>query len=183
MNANWTRDGRELPDETMDYVRQIVVHAIVDQQRSPELMVEIFHMSRSAVYRWLQWYQEGDDEALRTKHAPGAPAVITPLIEAWLKWTILHSTPADHGYDTELWTLKILVALIEETFEIQVSDSTVAKHLHGIRLSCQVPNYRARDLDPEEVERFLTRTWPMIRRLAKKRGPSSSSSTKPVSVS
>jgi len=98
-----------------------------------------------------------------------------------LKWTILHSTPVDHGYDTELWTLKILVALIEETFEIQVSDSTVAKHLHTLGLSCQVPNYRARDLDPREVERFLTRTWPMIQRLAKKKGPSLSSSTKPVS--
>lgn len=45
MNANWIRDGRELPDETMDYVRQIVVHAIVDQQRSPEMMAEIIHMA------------------------------------------------------------------------------------------------------------------------------------------
>lgn len=88
----------------------------------------------------------------------------------------------DHGYDTELWTLKILVALIEETFEIRVSDSRVAKPRHGIRLSCQVPNYRARDVDPEEVERFLTRTWPMIQRLAKKRGPFLSFSTKPVSA-
>jgi len=89
----------------------------------------------------------------------------------------------DHGYDTELWTLKILVALIEETFEIRVSDSTVAVHLPTLGLSCQVPKARARDLDPKAVERVLTRTWPMIRRLTKKRGPSSSSSTKPVSVS
>lgn len=170
MNANWIRDGRELPDETMDYIRKIAVHAIVDQHRCPELIADIFHMSRSAIYRWLQWYNEGGDEALLTKHAPGATAVITPLIESWLKWTILHSTPADHGYDTELWTLKILVALLEATFEIQVGESTVAKHLHGLRLSCQVPNYRARDAEAREVEQYLTVTWPMIQGLAKKRG-------------
>jgi len=170
MNANWIRDGRELPDETMEYLRQIAVHAIVDQHRSPGLIADIFHMSRSAIYRWLQWYREGGDEALISKPAPGAPAVITPLIEEWLKWTILHSTPVDHGYDTELWTLKILVSLLEEAFEVHVEESTVANHLHDIKLSCQVPNYRSPGADPREIERYLTLTWPMIGRLAKTMG-------------
>ncbi len=183
MNAQWIVDGRELPDQTMDYIRRIVVHAIVDQNHSPELMADIFHICRSAIYRWLPWYQKGGDEALTTKHAPGAPAIITPLIEEWLNRAILDSTPMDHGYDTELWTLKILVAWLEENFEIHVSPSTVAKHWHDMKLSCQVPNYRANDCDPQEVERYLTDKWPRIQRLAEKKGPPSSLRMKRVSAS
>ena len=51
-----------------------------------------------------------------TGKAPGADWVITPKIDQWLKETILNTTPADHGYDTVLWTLEIIVNLLKERF-------------------------------------------------------------------
>ena len=77
-----------------------------------------------------------------TKKAPGGPVVITPEMDRWLRETILNSTPQDHGYDTVLWTLAILVELLKKLFNTWVSDSTVAWHPHQLHLSCQKPCYR-----------------------------------------
>jgi transposase len=91
-------------------------------------------------------------------------------LDRWLQDTILNSTPVDHGYDTELWTLQILVELLRQRFGVWVSDSTVALHLHRLDLSCQRPCYRAAEQDPEAVAHFLLYKFPKIQRLAEKIG-------------
>ena len=166
MNTEWMSDARKIPDEVMSYIRKIAVHAVIDKHQSPDLIAKIFQISRSSIYEWLRWYRNDGDEALETRQAPGAPLIITAKIDHWLKRTILHSTPADHGYDTELWTLNILAALVEKKFGIQVYASTVSNHLHRMRLSCQVPQYRAHGYDPREVEQYLSTKWPLIQRVA-----------------
>jgi transposase len=169
MNTDWMSDARKIPDEVMSYIRQIAVHAIIDQNQSPELIAKIFRISRSSIYQWLHWYRKEGDEALETHQAPGASPTLTGKIDHWLKRTILTSTPADHGYDTELWTLAILAALLKKTFGIQVYGSTIANHLHRMKLSCQVPQYRAYGYDPQEVEAYLSEKWLIIQRVAHKR--------------
>jgi hypothetical protein len=62
-------------------------------------------------------------------------------MDHWLRETVLHSTPVEHGYDTVLWTRKILVELLNKHYGIGVAEYTVGLHLHTMRLSCQVPCY------------------------------------------
>lgn len=168
MNMDWMSDARKIPDEIMNYIRRLAVHAVVDQHRSPDLIAKIFHVSRSSIYEWLAWYRREGDDALDTLEAPGASPRITRKIDRWLKRTILRATPSDYGYDTELWTLAILAELLEKKFGVRVCESTVANHLHRMGLSCQVPQYRSYDRDPEEVNNYLSKKWPMIQRVAKK---------------
>lgn len=170
MNAEWLSDARKIPDEVMNCLRRIAVHAVVDGHHSPDLVADVLNISRSAVYRWISQYREGGEEALDTKKAPGAMPVITPQIERWLRRTILWSTPERLGYDTRLWTLAILVEVLRRRFGIVVYPSTVANHLHKMGLSCQVPQYRSDACDPAEAERFVTQTWPKIQHLADKLG-------------
>ena len=170
MNKDWVSDARKIPDEAMNYIRRIAVHAVVDRHYSPELIAKIFHISRSSIYEWVNWYRDGGDEALDTRKAPGAKPIITPKIDRWLKQTILRSTPVDHGYDTELWTLAILASLLEKKFGIRVYESTIANHLHRMNLSCQAPQYRAYAYDPQEVNQYLSVKWPIIQRVAEKMG-------------
>jgi transposase len=75
-----------------------------------------------------------------------------------------------HGYDTVLWTLNILVDLLKKQFDVEVSDSTVALHLHKMHLSCQKPCYRAKQQDPEQVADFLDHKFHEIQELAEKTG-------------
>jgi transposase len=170
MKANWLSDARKIPDEVMNYIRRIAVRAVEEKHQSPELIADIFGISRSSIYDWLRRYREYGEDALDTQSAPGAPPVITPVMDQWLKETILSSTPVDHGYDTRLWTLNILVDLLKQYFDIWVADSTVALHLHQMGLSCQTPCYRAEKQDPTQVADFLDNKFPMIQRLAEKMG-------------
>jgi transposase len=170
MKVKWLLDARKIPDEAMNYLRRIAVRAVVEKRQSPELIAEIFGISRSSIYEWLRWYRDGGENALDTQSAPGAIPVILPHMDQWLKHTILNSTPADHGYDTVRWTLKILVDLLQQRFGIWVSDSTVALHLHRMKLSCQVPCYRAQEQDPDQVDDFLDHKFPMIEKVAEKIG-------------
>jgi transposase len=170
MNATGLSDFRKIPDEVMNYLRRIAVRAVEENHHSPELIANVLGISRSCIYDWLRWYRAGGEAALDTRSAPGADPVITPEMDRWLKATILNSTPVEHGYDTELWTLKILVELLQQRFGVWVADSTVALHLHRLDLSCQRPCYLAAEQDPEAVAHFLLYKFPKIQRLAEKIG-------------
>lgn len=170
MKAEWLFDARKIPDEVMNYLRRIAVQAIEEKHYSPELVADLLGISRSSIYDWLNWYRNGGEEDLDTRKALGAPLVITPDIDEWLKETIVHSTPEDHGYDTVLWTLNIIVDLLNEKFGILVSDSIVDIHLHRLNLSCQQPCYHALNQDPVKVEQYLKDEFPKIQKLAQEIG-------------
>lgn len=170
MKAEWLSDARKIPDEVMNYLRRIAVRAVEEKRYSPEVIADILGISRSSMYDWLRWYRASGEAALDTRTAPGAPAVITPIMEWWLEQTVLNSTPVKHGYDTVLWTRAILAELLNKYFGICVSESTVGLHLHALDLSCQTPGYRAAEQDQAKVATFLEVKFPKIQRLAAKLG-------------
>ena len=168
MKANGLSDARKIPDEVMNYLRRIAVRAVEEKHYSPELITAIFGISRSCIYEWLRAYHAKGEDALDTRKAPGSPPVMTSEIDDGLKKTILHSTPEDHGYDTVLWTLEILVDVLKKRFDLWVSDSTVALHLHQMNLSCQKPCYQAQGQDPEKVAHFINNKFKLIQKFAQK---------------
>ncbi|MBK8534573.1 MAG: winged helix-turn-helix domain-containing protein [Candidatus Competibacteraceae bacterium] len=60
---------------------------------------------------------------------------------------------------------------IKKRFDLWVSDSTVALHLHQMNLSCQKPCYQAQGQDPEKVAHFINNKFKLIQKLLKKSGP------------
>jgi transposase len=107
---------------------------------------------------------------LDTRSAPGAPRTITAGLRWWLRKTVLRSTPVEHGYDTVLWTRKILVELLERRFGVRVAESTVGLHLRALDLSYQQPCYRAVEQDSAQIKAFLEVKFPKIQRLAERIG-------------
>ena len=87
---------------------------------------------------------------------------------AAIKGVSVRLPPSDFGYDTELWTLKIIADLLKERFGICVYESTVWNHLHQLQLSCQIPQYRALAYDEQQVDAYLTKKWPIVQRVANK---------------
>lgn len=170
MNAEWMSDARKIPDEVMNYIRRIAVSAIEEKGFSPELVAKLFGIDRTSIYDWLRKYRHEGEAALDTGKAPGAYWVMTPEIDQWLKATILNTTPADHGYDTVLWTLEIIVNLLKERFNLWVSDATVRIHLHQLGLSCQKPCYQALEQDQERVKKFVNEEFKDIQKLAQELG-------------
>ena len=170
MKPDWLSDARQIPDEVMSYLRKIAVHAVEENNYSPEDVIKIFGLSRSSMYDWLKRYREHGYDGLDTKKAPGAEPVITEEMDVWLKRTVLELTPEAFGYDTTLWTCDLLAQLLHKRYGVQVIGATVNQHLHRLGLTNQKPNYIAREQDPVAVERFVTEEFPKIQRLAEKVG-------------
>ncbi len=77
MNNEWLSDARKIPGEAMDYIRKIAVRAVVEKEWSPELVIDIFGLSTSCIYEWLNRYRKGGYDALDTKYPPGMEPIIT----------------------------------------------------------------------------------------------------------
>lgn len=170
MNDDWLLDGRKIPDEVMNYFRKRAVQAVREKGLSAEVVSEVFGFSRSCIYTWLTRYDWGGYEALESRQAPGAEAVITAEMDAWLEQTVLNSTPVAHGYDTVLWTRDMLAELLNREFGVWVSGASVSLHLKKLGLSYQKPCYRDVAQDEGEVEFFLNVKFPRIQRLAENIG-------------
>jgi transposase len=157
MTEEWMNDARKIPNEPMGYLRKLVVRAIAEKAYSPELLADIFGISRSSIYEWLKRYREGGWEALESRPAPGAPSLITPEIEEWLRQTVLEKTPPG------LW-------LRDGPVDTRHPGCAVAQVLwpHRRGLSYRKPRWRPREQSPAAVERFVNETFPRIRRLADK---------------
>ena len=50
MKADWLSDACKIPDEVMNYLRPIAVRAVEEKHYSPELIADIFGISRSSIY-------------------------------------------------------------------------------------------------------------------------------------
>lgn len=168
MKPNWLTDARLIPDEVMSHLRKIAVHAVVEKGYRPEHVIDMLGFSHSCIYDWLNRYDENGYDGLDTKKAPGAPPLITPEMDSWLKTTVLQATPENFGYDTPLWTCDILSELLAERYHIQVIGATVDHHLKQMQLSYQKPSYVPNEQDPEAVERFVQIEFPKIQRFAEK---------------
>lgn len=170
MNFDWLNDGRKIPDEVMFYIRVMAVHAVRVLGQSPEDVIKVFNFNRACIYHWLKIFDEGGYSALQSAMPPGAEPLVTNELEQWLKQTVLNKTPTDFGYDTNLWTCKILAELLEKEFDVTVSDSTVRLHLKRLGLSSQKPEYQDAERDEREIESFLNDKFPRIQRLGEKLG-------------
>lgn len=170
MRAFWQSDARDIPDEAMSYIRVLAVRAIRERGHSPELIAEVYGISRSSIYEWLKRFDESGYAALETRKAPGAVAVVSEAMAGWLEEVVSEATPQAFGYATALWSCAILAELLERRFGVRVSEACVNQHLHRLGLSYQTPHYIPRERDPEEVRFFLEEKWPRIRRLAARIG-------------
>jgi len=170
MDIDWLDDGRKIPDNVMYHLRIMAVYAIRVLGFSPELIAKTYNFNRTCIYRWLKQYDEGGYEALESRMPPGAQLLITPEMDDWLKQTILTCTPVKFGYDTNLWTVPIIVELLEQQFGVTVGESTVRLHLKALKLTCQKPEYQDAKRDEQEIDYFLNDKFPKIQRLAEKMG-------------
>ncbi len=75
-----------------------------------------------------------------------------------------HLTPRANGFDTELWTLPRIAALIEQQLGIQYESSHVSRILKRLGFSPQKPERRAREQDEEAFAAWREKDWPRIKK-------------------
>lgn len=131
--------------------------------KRPAEVAEAVGVARQTVYTWKALLAEGGIDALRTVPERGRPAQLDAGQLARVRSTLLQS-PTEHGFGSELWTLKRVAAVIERMHGVRFGQTQVWRILGRLGFSSQKPEKRAIERDEDAVRTWKRRTWPALKK-------------------
>jgi transposase len=162
-------DGRKLNREAQAQIRMRAVQRVLDGE-SPEEVITSIGYQRRMIYHWLAQYRFGGFEALQVHKSSGRPPKLKGSQMMRLYDIIKDETPEQYKFDFALWTIEIIREVIKQIFKVTMSGVSVWRTLKALGLSAQRPRHVAYQQNEEAVEEFLKKTYPGIKKEAKKCG-------------
>ena len=143
---------RRKPPDIRVYLRAQAVH-FSSQGLKVQQIAEIVGRERSAVWRWLQAFQQQGLPALWPGKSPGRP----PKADADFQRALIEAVsqnPRELGYGFTRWTASLLAEHLRRLTHVSVSPATVSKALKrlGYRYGQPKLDLKHRQ-DPKEVAR------------------------------
>jgi transposase len=124
------------------------------------------------VAEWVRTHKAGGDTALAAKPHPGRTPFLTAAQEKQvLGW--LADPPTKHGFRTDLWTARRVAELIEAKLKVRFHPHYLREWLTKRNYTPQKPARRAKQRNPEAVDRWLTDDWPRIQKKSGRTTPTS----------
>lgn len=120
-------------------------------------------VARQTVYTWKRLLDEGGIDALRGVPERGRPAQLDAQQLAGVRAALLQS-PTEHGFGTELWTLKRVGTLIERLHGVRFGQTNVWRILGSLGFSPQKPEKRAIERNEDAVRTWKRSTWPALKK-------------------
>ena len=154
------------PEELQRRRRRAV--SLIDQGHGIRQVARIVGVSPGSVVRWRDAYKKDGPRGLQSKPHPGRPPKLSQKQRKRLI-RLLQKPPPAHGYNTHLWTLPRVAAVIEKHFAVRYHPSAVWHILNSLGWSCQKPEHRARERDQAAIRRWPKQDWPRIKKSPKKR--------------
>lgn len=121
--------------------------------------------SRAAVYAWKKAAgSRGENaRALASKPHHTRQCRLSPAQKAKLV-RLLRAGPRKAGFATDLWTLPRVTELIRRKFDVSYHSTNVGRLLHALGFSCQKPERRSKEQDPQAVQAWREKKWPAIKK-------------------
>lgn len=160
-------DGRKLSHADTEIIRKQAVKAIRILKQSPEDVAKTIGMHRVTIYRWLKTYDEKGEKGLDSSKAQGPEAKLTTSQKKRL-YKYLTKNPLQLKFEFALWTIDLIQQLIVMKFNVSYSKVHVGRLLKEIGFSWQRPIERAYQQNPEQVDLWLKKQYPGIKKEAKK---------------
>ena len=131
--------------------------------KTPAQAAQAVGVARQTVYTWKALLDEGGIDALRAMPTRGRPARLDAEQLQALGRALLQS-PTEHGFGTELWTLKRVGALIERLYGVKFGQTQIWRILGDLGFSVQKPERRALERDEDAVQTWKRKTWPALKK-------------------
>lgn len=160
-------DARKLDHKTLEALRIRTVQQVLDGE-SPETLARVLDLNPSTIYRWLNRYHYGGQEALKAKPVPGRPRKLSSEQMEWIANTVRSKNPLQLDFPFALWTLAMIRQLIREKFNVRLSEVSVGRLMKTLGFTAQRPLHRAHQQDPVLVEKWQAEEYPRIRARARK---------------
>jgi len=163
-------DGRTLDHKALEHLRMLAVRRVIEDGEAPSDVMKSLGMSRTAIYPWLQKYEEGGMAALVEKIARGPESLFSEKQRQQVKKWILGKDPRQYGFDFGLWSRRIVQVLIQEKMGIACGLTAVGRMLASLDITPQKPLRRAYERDPAAVRLWERESYPELRKRAKRLG-------------
>ena len=131
--------------------------------KTPAEAANAVGVARQTAYTWKAILDDGGIDALRAMPTRGRPARLDDEQFQALGRALLDK-PTEHGFGTELWTLKRVGVLIERRYGVKYSQTHIWRILGGLGFSVQKPERRAIERNEEAVQTWKRKTWPALKK-------------------
>lgn len=131
--------------------------------KRPAEIAEKVGVARQTVYTWKGLLDEGGIDALRAALSRGRPAKLDASQLEGVRRAVLQS-PTEHGFGTELWTLKRVGTVIERQYGVRFGTTQLWRILGALGFSVQKPEKRALERNEDAVRQWKRRTWPALKK-------------------
>ena len=170
-----TQDGRSLEKSALEERRRTII-------RMKENGISVYKIStaigcsRQVVYNlWNAWQnckpELREEKVFKVKPAgtkEGERRLLSPKEESKIQKLIKDNYPDQLKMYFALWTREAVMKLIQQQFGISISIRAVGDYLHRWGYTPQKPIKQAYERDPEKVEEWLKKAYPVIKSKAKR---------------
>jgi transposase len=165
-------DARQLSDEALQVLRLRALHGIELGFSEVELAELLGVCHETISRRWTCYRADGLDSLPggRTGRPPGSGRSMSEAQADRIRGLIDDHSPSESGIAHALWTRRAVRDLIREEFAIDLAERTVGLYLQRWGYTSKKPARRSRKQDPDEVERRLAETYPVIEGRAAEEG-------------
>jgi transposase len=162
------KDARSLPSIAQEDLRQKAVKAVSEGKTQVEV-AKMLGITRQAVGKWISKFRQGGDKSLKAKQR-GRPkgSALLPWQAAQIAKAVTDHHPDQLKLPFYLWTREAVARLIEQRFDVELSIWTVGRYLSRWGFTPQKPTRRAYEQNPETVQAWLNKDYPMMQKQAKK---------------
>jgi transposase len=146
----------ELRRARYGYLLALHILLLCAAQRTPTEIAAVLFCSRTTVYRVVAAYRAGQwlaEEESSAERSPRRRTVLSPALKRSVI-AILQSVPRLCGWCRTRWSCATITVELSTRRKITVSAETVRRWLHAIGWEWKRAKLRAKDDDPERVEKL-----------------------------
>jgi transposase len=154
--GTWRRDLAGLQQRRLEAARMFAFGATQAE------VARTFAVSRQAASVWYRQWHHGGEPALRGAGRAGRrPRLSQAELDAVDQ--ALRLGPQAFGFETQLWTLRRVAAVIQQLTGVGFHPGHVWRLLRRLDWSVQRPARRAIERDEAEIARWRAEQWPRIK--------------------
>jgi transposase len=120
-------------------------------------------VDRRSVRRWKAAHREDGIQALKAKPVPGRPARMDAKKKIQLEKLLLKGAQSA-GFPTDLWTCPRIAHAISSHFGVTYHVDYIGPLLRSLGWSPQKPQHRALERDEKGIQRWIKKTWPLVKK-------------------